>query len=402
VSVDSVYAYNGQAVDGARSLKINVPPAGSALGSYSGGVLTAGGARNLSDYNALTFYARADVPVALDVAGLGNDNTGTSRFEAGRSAVALTTDWTFVVVPIPDPGKLLSERGMFTFAESLEAPYPGGYNIWVDEIRFANLSNIEVFRPSLTPATKAYFVGSKVAVDGARTVFQIDGAFVPVSHSADYFDYDSSDPAVAIFENGAIKVVGVGPTLITAKLGDVAVQGTLGVTGYLPPTGAAAAPTLPASDVISLFSAAYSNVPVDTWRANWGGVTTQLQEYTIAGDVTKMYSSLNYVGIEFMTRTVNAAQMTHLHLDVYAPAGTNFKVELVSFPSGPTGAQTQVLTLDAASTPVFTSGDWSSLDIPLANFQLPATGWDWGYVGQMVLSSGDAKLVLVDNVYFHR
>ena len=25
--------------------------------------------------------------------------------------------------------------------------------------------------------------------------------------------------------------------------------------------------------------------------------------------------------------------MTHFHLDVYAPAGTNFKVKLVSFPT---------------------------------------------------------------------
>jgi hypothetical protein len=407
VSVDSVYAHDGLAVDGARSLKINVPPVGSALGGYSGGVLTSGGARNLSDYNALTFYARADAPIALDVAGLGNDNTGTSLYETGRTGVALTTDWTFVVVPIPDSRKLLSERGLFTFAESPEPAHPDGYNFWVDEIRYAKLSNIVVSRPSLTPATKSYFVGSRVAIDGTRTVYQIDGAYVPVDHSANYFDYTSSDPSVAVVERGVVKVVGVGPALITAKLDTFAVKGTLGVTGYLPPTSAAPVPTLPASSVISMFSGAYSNVPVDTWRTNWGGVTTQLEEFTIAGDVTKMYSSLNFVGIEFVTRTINASQMTHLHLDVYAPAGTDFKVKLVSFPDGPppvAGAQTLDLVLNAASNPAFASGAWSSLDIPLESFQFPVTGpaWDWSRIGQLVLSSGDARLVLVDNVYFHR
>ena len=76
MSVDSVFAYEGFSFDGARSLKFNVPAAGSALGPYTGGVLTSGGSRNLSDYNALTFYARASQPISLNTAGFGNDNTG--------------------------------------------------------------------------------------------------------------------------------------------------------------------------------------------------------------------------------------------------------------------------------------------------------------------------------------
>jgi hypothetical protein len=60
VSRDSVFAYGGQAQDGARSLKIRVAPDGAALGLYAGGVLTTGTPRDLADYNALTFYARAD------------------------------------------------------------------------------------------------------------------------------------------------------------------------------------------------------------------------------------------------------------------------------------------------------------------------------------------------------
>ncbi|MEB3323466.1 MAG: hypothetical protein VKI81_11635, partial [Synechococcaceae cyanobacterium] len=59
------------------------------------------------------------------------------------------------------------------------------------------------------------------------------------------------------------------------------------------------------------------------------------------------------------------------------------------------------LVLDSTTSPAFNPGAWSSLDIPLTAFETPA-GWDWGRIGQLVLSTTDAQLVLVDNVYWHR
>ena len=147
-----------------------------------------------------------------------------------------------------------------------------------------------------------------------------------------------------------------------------------------------------------MFSDAYTDVPVDTWRTDWSDAT--LEDLEIQGDPTKKYSSLNFVGIEFLTVPIDATDMTHFHMDVYAPAGTNFRVKLVSFPPDLTsGVETLDLTLDAGTTPAFTPGGWVSLDIPLADFQLPAD-WDWSSIGQLVLSTADAQLVLVDNVYW--
>ncbi len=400
LSVDDIWAFGGQASDGARSLKFNISPQGSAQGLYTGGVVTATSGRDLADYNALTFYARATYPVTLDVAGFGNDNSGNSLYEAGRGGVALTPDWTFVVVPIPDSSKLLSERGLFTFAESTEDAHPEGYDIWVDEIQYANLSNIEVFRPIMASASQSYFLGSTVAISGTRTIFQIDGGFVPVDHMSGYFDYTTTDAAVAVVEGSLVRVVGTGTATVNAALGENPVQGAITVTGYEAPTVAAVAPTLPASDVISMFSSAYNDVPVETWRTDWSR-SGPVENYVVGGETTKMYSALTYVGIDFQQHPIDASQMTHLHLDVYAPAGTSFKVKLGSFPSPPDGVETADLTVDAASTPTFVAGQWSSLDIPLADFLLPDTGWDWAALGQMVLS-GDTKLVLVDNIYFHK
>ncbi len=401
MELDSVFAFDGFAHDGARSLKMTIPPLGSALGPFSGGVLTSSGNRDLADFNALTFYARADSNISLNVAGFGNDNTGTSLYEAIRVDIPLTREWTFVVVPVPDPSRLIAERGLFSFAEGVEDQYPLGYAVWFDEIRFAKLGNIEVFRPTMDSGPQQYFVGSTVAVTGTYTVFRLDGAFTFVYHSAGYFDYASSDPAVAAVTGSEIEVIGSGESIISGKLQDVDVFGTINLAAYEPPTVAATPPTLPAASVISMFSDVYSDVPVDTWNTQWGGSNAQVENYVVAGDNTLMYTNLNFVGIEFRNPTIDASAMSHFHLDVYAPAGTDFKVKLVSFPDGgDASVETMDLVLTADTTPAFVAGGWSALEIPLTDFQLPE-GWDWAHIGQMVLSTSNAQLVLVDNVYWH-
>ena len=83
------------------------------------------------------------------------------------------------------------------------------------------------------------------------------------------------------------------------------------------------------------------------------------------------------------------------------PARTSRSSSAASRPGRPRSPETTDLTLDATTTPAFIAGGWSSLDIPLTSFALPAV-WDWGHIGQIVLSTVDAQLVLVDNIYWHR
>lgn len=400
-SIDSVFAYGGYQFDGARSLKFEVPPLNSALGLYLGGVLTSAGARDLTGYNALTFYARADGNITLDLAGFGNDNTGTSLYEAGRSNIALNRDWTFVVVPVPDPSKLLSERGLFTLAEATEEALPDGYHVWFDEIRFAKLGNIEVFRPIMGSGARTYFVGGNVTVSGTRTIFLIDGGYVPIDHSANYFEYTSSDENVARVEDREIRIVGPGAATITAALDTFEVFGRIDVTSYDPPASAAPTPTHPAGEVVSLFSDAYTDQLIDTWRADWGGVTTQFQELEVHGDPVLMYSTLNWVGVIFESRYIDASGMDYFHLDLYAPGGSDFGIELVSFATGAGDGSTKV-TIDAASDPAFAAGEWMSIDIPVSDFVFDEGNDNaMSALGQLVFSSSTAGLVLVDNVYFH-
>ena len=68
------------------------------------------------------------------------------------------------------------------------------------------------------------------------------------------------------------------------------------------PTSAAPTPTSLSANVISLFSNAYTNVNVDTWRTVWSNAT--LEEILIQGNETKKYSNLDFVGIETKIQTI--------------------------------------------------------------------------------------------------
>ena len=395
VSMDSLYAH-----DGAKSMKVVVPGQNSVLGAYAGGVLTTVNVRDFADFNALTFYARSSVVSTLNEAGFGNDNTGTSVYSAGRANIPLNPSWTFVVVPIPSPRKVVAERGMFTFAEGYEVLNPSGHTLWFDEIKYANLLNVERIRANMASVNKQYLIGSTATIEGTTTTFNIDGATVVVNHMPGYFDFFSSNPEVATVDGNRIRVIGAGVDTITAKLDTLDVLGRVIITSFAAPTAAAPAPTVPAGDVISLYSDTYGNWPVASWNPHWGGSTTQNDTYLIGGNANIMYTALNFVGIDFATQKIDVTAMTHLHLDVYAPVGTIFRVTLVDMGATGTAAlQQPELTFSSASTPAFASGGWSSLEIPMADFGFTVPV---DHIGQLVLSSSDAPLVLVDNIYWHR
>ncbi len=384
---------------GTASLRFTVPGPGDPTGGYAGGAFVAGQARSLAGYNALSFWVKASRATILETAGFGNDNTGTSHYEARRTSIPMTTAWTHVLIPIPLASKLTRERGLFYLAEG---PQTGaGLTFWVDDIEFVNDPTITNPRPLLTSQTINAIAGTAVDLNGAtRTTFAVAGLDQTVSHMAGYFSFQSSDPTVATVNLGVAHVLGAGTTTLTARLGALDASGSITLNASVPPATAAPAPTLPSSVVLSLFSDVYANVPVDNWRA-FGTPAVQVQDVAIAGNATKLYSGLagGYVGIAFPP--IDATAMTHFHLDVWATAGSTLRVKLVDFGADGVfggGDDTQdELTFDAASTPPLAPGAWVSLEIPLTSFANLASR---AHVAQLILS-GDTPGVFVDNIYFH-
>jgi hypothetical protein len=384
---------------GTTSLRFTVPPVGDPSGTYAGGAFVTRRTRSFTSYNALSLWVKGSRAATLDVAGLGNDNTGTSQFEARRSAIPVTTSWTRVLLPIPFSARLTDEGGLFFIAEGPEAG--AGMTLWVDDVEFVNDATITNPRPALGPRTVQAFVGTTVNLDGATsTRFAISGLDQIVTHSPGYFTYTSSDPLVVDVTDEVLSVVGSGTAVVTAALGSVPASGSVTVEATAPPPNPAPTPTLPAADVIALFSHAYPNVPVDTWSASWDNA--DVANVDISGNATKLYTNLVFAGIEFVTQPIDATAMTAFHIDVWVPSGTNFRVKLVDFGAdgafgGGDDSQSE-LTFDGTTTPALETGTWVGFDIPLADF-LGLTSR--AHLAQLILS-GDTRTVFVDNAYFHR
>ena len=383
---------------GIASIRLTVPQPNDPAGTYAGGAFVAEVPRDLTGFDALTFWARASRAATVDVMGIGNDNTGTSKFEAERNAVPLTTEWQRIVIPIPLASKLTAEKGMFYIAEGAENGQ--GYNIWIDDIKYERLG-ITNPRATLLPQSLASEVGSSTTPIGGVVTYSVGGTDVSVDAAPGYFTYSSSNTAVAtIGTNGTITAVGPGSATITAMLGTTQATGSLPLATFAAPTVAAPTPTRAAADVVSLFSNAYSNVPVTTWSASWDNA--DVADVQVGGNAAKKYTNMTFAGIEFTSPTVDASAMTHLHVDAWLNDASSFKVKLVDF--GANGAfgggddTEHEITLAAGTTPAVVAGQWNSLDIPLSSFT-GLTGK--GHLAQMILS-GSSTTVYLDNVYFYR
>ncbi len=393
VTIDTAIKHSGSA-----SLKVTVPGPGDPSGGYAGGAFTTVRPRDPSSYNALTFWARASRAATLDIAGLGNDNTGTSRYQAGWAGIPLTTTWTKYTIPVPLVGVLRVERGMFFFAEGPESG--AGYTLWFDDIQWENVDTISDPRPTMAPRTVNTFVGSVVQVQGTRTTFDVGGTDQAIDHFPAYFTFESSDPSVARPEAGGIRVLAGGTANITAALGAVPVNGTVTLNAAPVPPTPAPNPTVPAGDVLALYSNAYSQLPVDTWSATWD--VADVADVKIGNDDAKAYTNLLYAGIEFTSNTVDASAMTHFHLDAWAASGAILRIKLVDF--GADGAfgggddREHELAFNGGTTPPFVTNTWSSLEVPLASFTNLTTR---AHLAQLIIS-GDPGTVFIDNVYFHR
>lgn len=160
---------------------------------------------------------------------------------------------------------------------------------------------------------------------------------------------------------------------------------------------AAPNPTVAASKVISMFSDAYTNVAVDTWRTSWSNAT--LTDLSINGNATKKYSALDFVGIEATTTPINATAMTHFHTDVWSSDFTEFKIKLVDFgANGTFGGGDDKEHEITVSSPA--KGTWISLDIPLNTFTGLTTR---AHIAQLIYVGAPSgnNTVYIDNVYFH-
>lgn len=398
--IDNDITYSGSA-----SMTFAVPDVGDPAGPYAGGTFLAEGGRDLSGFNALTFWARGTQPATIDVVGFGND-FGELKYVTSLNGVDINTNWKKYIIPIPDPAKLTQEKGMLYYAEGPENGK--GYTFWLDEVKYENLGTIAYIGGGIFDGEDrvvAAETGSTITMEGYAE-FSVPGSIQRIDAAPAYFTYSSSNPSVAtVNADGIVTILDEGEATITAKLRGIDVVGSLVISGSgdaMLPATAAPMPTVPQEDVISVFSNVYNNVPVDFFNGYWEFSTTLDFDVQVDGDDIKRYTNLNFVGIQFTAPTINATEMTHLHMDIWTPDPTdlpaNFKVLLFNV-----GPDLAFGTADDASheltitRPVLQTGQWISLDLPFTSFPGLTSR---NFLAQIVLS-GDLPNVFVDNIYFY-
>ena len=390
--------------DGAASMIITVPSEGDASGWFAGGAITSG-PRDLSGYNALTFYAKASQVAEVGLVGIGNDNTGDSRYIANLKDFEVTTIWQKYILPIPDPSKLTREAGLFQF--SIGADLAGnGFTVWFDEVQFETIETISDPRAIIRSSTEFSFIGDTIEIPNIDVSFT--GTDVIVDALPGYLNYQSSNESVVKVEDGKLISVGSGTAVITGKLGDIDASGAITIeVGSLT---SAPTPEHPQEDVISLFSNQYTDVVVDSWNPGWQYSTAVLADTKLGDDDMKQYTNLNFVGIVFTTQTLDLSEMTHFHLDFWTPDASSipaaFNVELVDFGAdnafGGGDDSAHRIVVNANTTPVLATEQWVTIDVPLSSLSgLKSTA----NMAQIVLSSAENQppnTVFIDNLYFHK
>lgn len=401
-SIETKETYNNSR----QSMRFDVPDANSPLGSYAGGVFISNSGRDLSGFNALTFFIKANQAITVGEIGFGND-FGLNKYVVSIKDLPVATGWKKVIIPIPDPSKLVGEKGLMYYAA---APIGGrGYTFWIDEMKFEKLGTIGLGQASINNGNNTSvttFAGVSTTISGVIATFNLPtGVNQVVNLSTAYFNFSSSNPAVAsINSNGVAKALSAGSSVITATISGKPATGSLtincaGIYVHAP------VPTRPASNVISIFSDAYTNVPVRYYNGYWAPwQTTISNDFTVNGDNVLNYGIFNFVGMEFTAPTVNATNMTHFHMDAFFPGpiapGRQLRVILVDFGADRSfggGDDTRHSTTFTA--PTLVSQSWVQLDIPFS--AMPGL-LSRNNIAQIILEGGDNSTLYVDNVYFWR
>ncbi len=397
-SIDKTISYLGTA-----SMRFDVPNSDDHEGNYAGAAFIIDGAgRNLTSYNALTFWAKASQGAIIGEIGFGEDETVVLR-----KNISVSTGWNKYIIPIPDASKLLQEKGMFRYSTGGIDGF--GFTFWIDELKFEKIdtfSDETSFIQGGEIQEGIGFTGQKLEISNLGLKVSLEnGQEVSVNASPHYFTFLSSNPTVASVNLTEVTLDTSGQSTITATLAGKSAEGALNVTSV----DLAPIPAVSAANVISVFSDTYVNSPVDYYNGYWAPFqTTQGQnDIDVDGNNIIKYTELNFVGIEFKdAKTIDASSMTHFHIDIYLEnpieSGNFLTIKLQDIGSDNTFGgfdPSGEIRLTSSSTPSLLNGGWISVDVPFSRFSGLSRRANLAQI--VFISDATVKSIFVDNIYFY-
>jgi len=422
VSVDPAFGADTEAFDvddnvsfeGTSSIRIDVPsfdptnPQDVEDGNnFVGGVFEdRGSGRDLSGFDALTFYAKASTPVENLEFGFGiffnaASQEETTRFATQRRGVDLSTTWQKIIIPMPDPSVAIQVSGLFQFTADASVNNNNvGYTLWIDEVRFENLGTVAQPRPSILGGVDVNFPSlpdQTVAIEGFQQTFNLAvGGDVTTVISPAYFDFQSSNSDVAfVNEAGLVTVVGTGTAEITASINGVLAEGSVLVESS------------ENLQLLSIFSDVFADVPLDSFNGFFvPNQTTLGGQVDENGNAIISYTNLNFVAIEFWGRSgrpevqpLNVTDFNTLNIQIRADepinAGDFVRIEFNNDIGG-NEVQSGAYTIDGSE---LTQGEFVSFSIPFSDFTNGLSPRD--ALGLMFfVSDNTISSISVDNIFF--
>ncbi|WP_179008944.1 glycosyl hydrolase family 16 [Winogradskyella forsetii] len=417
---DAFSVDNNEGYESSSSYRIDVPNASDITGNYAGAILRVDGpGRDLTNFDALTFWAKASSGVTIDQVGFGVDFI-EDKYQATVNALNIGTNWAKYTIPIPDPSKLTNERGLLWYAAGTLATGGSGYILWLDDIKFEKLGTVAQPRPAIQNGEDIVtdtFTGVTLPVTGLTQTFNLaSGIDRTVECAPGYFVFRSSDLSVAQVDDvGNVSIIGPGTSVITANLGGTLNSTTNEIEGGIDADGSliinslgefsfAPVQTRDANDVLSVFSDYYTNVPVDYYNGFWTpGSTTGSADFVVNGDNILNYTNFNYVGTAMGNPTLDASEMTHFHMNLYIPGTvpSNFDFLISIEDWGPNqvdngGDDTrQQIFVNASQV---SANSWVTVDVPLTL----ANKSNIGLIIYENINGSSLSNFYVDNVYFYK
>ena len=165
------------------------------------------------------------------------------------------------------------------------------------------------------------------------------------------------------------------------------------------PEDAPAAPTASASDVLSIYSDAYTDIAA-TWNPNWGQGGS-MEEEEIAGNNVRKYSNLTFSGIDLgtdVTNRVNLSEVSTVTFDYWTSNATSVGIKLVNY--GADGNYDAATNIEAIISREAVAGSWQTVTVGLSGLDNITAD---GKIGQLVLTmDGDgSQVVYIDNIFFY-
>ena len=158
---------------------------------------------------------------------------------------------------------------------------------------------------------------------------------------------------------------------------------------------APATPTVDASKVISVLSAAYT--PATTWNFGGWGQSTVSENIDVDGAPVIHLSKFNYIGLDGFSNQLDLSGMTHMHIDVLP---VTMEGSLGVTPILASGSVKENSTKVGDKT-TLKLGQWNAIDMPLSDFGLDFIN---NKVFQIKFDQGNNATdeLYIANIYFYK